>query len=559
MGHMRPPSHRSMIAGQFTPAARSGAAKEKAARRSLLLVSFSAVTLAAQVQLGNTTLTGTIRFSSSLVPPILKPALDAPTFNATNFGPQCLQLPANLSIIQNVTSSGDCLTVNVHRPIDLIRGNQLLAVMVFIHGGGFYTGNSSQLDGNPLVLRSIARGTPVIYASLNYRLGPLGFPQGTEAEQKSALNLGLKDQLTALEWIKRNIAAFGGDPTKVTVFGESAGAVSIAVLYLNSGLENLARGAILESGGAGTTFTFEASRRQENWDSFVAAVPECSNSAPGDSFTCLKTASSSTLLQATGVSFAEAREQFPFVPALDGPGGVLPELPSEMYAKGQFSKIPFISGTNLDEATPFTPTATSSSDTIRNGIISNYTTNSDDPALQAAADQLLQLYPDVPALGSPFNTGNETFGLSSQYKRSAAITGDLMFHSVRRLWTKAAVQAGVKAYGYLLTGPRLATIPPELGVSHGLELFYVFGLVPLAGGSPLDIALSLKMMDYWISFATVLDPNDGKGESRPAWPQYATSNPSILEFNTNNVTAIPDNYRANGVGFINSNPALFRH
>ncbi|KAI3619517.1 extracellular triacylglycerol lipase precursor [Moniliophthora roreri] len=482
--------------------------------QSSLLASFSAVTLAAQVQLGNTTLTGTntlqvLEFFGGIPyaepplgnlrfqPPILKPALDAPTFNATNFGPQCLQLPAN------VTSSEDCLTVNVHRPINLIRGNRLLPVMVFIHGGGFLAGNSSQLDGNPLVLRSIARGTPVIYASLNYRLGPLGFPQGTEAEQKSALNLGLKDQLTALEWIKRNIAAFGGDPTKVTVFGESAGAVSIAVLYLNSGLENLARGAILESGGAGTTFTFEASRRQENWDSFVAAVPECSNSAPGDSF--------------TWVSFAEAREQFPFVPALDGPGGLLPELPSEMYAKGQFARIPFISGTNLDEATPFTPTATSSSDTIRNGIISNYTTNSDDPALQAAADQLLQLYPDVPALGSPFNTGNETFGLSSQYKRSAAI------------------------------------------ISHGLELFYVFGLVPLAGGSPLDIALSLKMMDYWISFATVLDPNDGKGESRPAWPQYATSNPSILEFNTNNVAAIPDNYRANGIGFINSNPALFRH
>ncbi|ESK83760.1 extracellular triacylglycerol lipase precursor [Moniliophthora roreri MCA 2997] len=541
--------------------------------RSLLLASFSAVTLAAQVQLGNTTLTGTstlqvLEFFGGIPyaepplgnlrfqPPVLKPALDVPTFNATNFGPQCLQLPAN------VTSSEDCLTVNVHRPINLIRGNRLLPVMVFIHGGGFLAGNSSQLDGNPLVLRSIARGTPVIYASLNYRLGPLGFPQGTEAEQKGALNLGLKDQLTALEWIKRNIAAFGGDPAKVTVFGESAGAVSIGVLYLNSGLENLVRGAILESGGAGTSLTFEASRRQGNWDSFVAAVPECSNSAPGDSFTCLRTASSSILLQATGVSLAEAREQFPFVPALDGPGGVLPELPSEMYTKGQFSKIPFISGNNLDEGTLFAPTTTSSSDTIRNDIISNYTTNSDgsgNAELQAAADQVLQLYPDVPALGSPFNTGNETFGLSSQYKRFAAITGDLLFHSVRRLWTKAAVQAGVKGYGYLFTGPRLAIVPPQLGVSHALELLYVFGLVPLAGGSSLDIALSLKMMDYWISFATILDPNDGKGESRPAWPQYATSNPSILEFNTNNVTAIPDNYRANGIDFINSNPVLFRH
>ncbi|KAI3602599.1 extracellular triacylglycerol lipase precursor [Moniliophthora roreri] len=354
------------------------------------------------------------------------------------------------------------------------------------------------------------------------------------------------DELAALGWIKRNIAAFGGNPAKVTVFGESAGAVSISVLYLKSGLENFARGAILESGGAGTTFTFEASRRQESWDSFVAAVPECSTSTPGDAFTCLRTANSSTILQATGVSLAEAREQYPWVPALDGPNGVLPELPSRMYAKGQFAKIPFISGNNLDE------------DTIRNNIISNYTTNSDgsgDATLLVTADQLLQLYPDVPALGSPFDTGNETFGLNSQYKRSAAITGDLMFHSVRRLWTKAAVQAGVKAYGYLFTAPRLAIIPPELGV----ELFYVFGLIPLVGGSEFDIALSLKMMDYWISFATILDPNDGKGKSRPTWPEYVTSNPSILEFNTSNLAAIPDNYRTNGIDFINGNPVLFRH
>ncbi|EEB93711.1 hypothetical protein MPER_07597, partial [Moniliophthora perniciosa FA553] len=326
--------------------------------QSLLLVSFSAAALAVQVQLGNTTLTGTSTFQVleffggipyaepplgdlRFQPPTLKPVLDVPTFDATNFGPQCLQLPAS------DTTSEDCLTVNINRPIDSVRGNQLLPVMVFIHGGGFLVGNSSQLNGNPLVLRSIARGTPVIYASLNYRLGPLGFPQGIEAEQKGALNLGLKDQLTALEWIKKNIAAFGGDPEKVTVFGESSGAVSIGILYLNSGLENLVRGAIMESGAASSSITFEASRRQNTWDSFVAAVPECSTSAPGDSFTCLRTANSSTLLQATGVLLAETRDLFPFVPALDGPDGVFPELASEMYARGQFSKIPFISGNNL--------------------------------------------------------------------------------------------------------------------------------------------------------------------------------------------------------------------
>ncbi|KAK7040280.1 hypothetical protein VNI00_009747 [Paramarasmius palmivorus] len=537
----------------------------------------STVTWATEVQLGKTTLTGTnildvlefyggIPFAEPplgdlrLSPPVLKPALDVPTFNATQSGPKCLQIPVD------TTSSEDCLTVDIRRPVDSIRGNQLLPVMVFIYGGGFVQGSSTLLDGSPLVLRSITRGTPVIYVSFNYRLGPLGFPQGAEAEQRGALNLGLKDQLAALDWIKRNIAAFGGDPTKVTVFGESAGAVSINILSLTSGLENFARGAILESGGAGTIFHFEASRRQSLWDSYVRAVPECSGASANDTFTCLRTASSETLSQAGGGSLAAINEMFPWIPTLDGPGGVFPELASSFYAKGQFSRIPFISGVNLDEdsiAAPLTFPTISSSDTIFNAIITNYTTNTDgtgNDELQAAANQLLQLYPDVPALGSPYNTGNETFGLSSQYKRSAAITGDLMFHSVRRLWTKAAVDAGVKAYGYLFTGPRLEDVfPPQYGVPHTQELYYVFGLVPEAGGSQRDVELKWKMMDYWISFAVTLDPNDGKGTSRPTWPEYATCDPVILELNTNNISAIPDNYRTAGIDFINSNPVLFRH
>ncbi|KAK7040283.1 hypothetical protein VNI00_009750 [Paramarasmius palmivorus] len=527
---------------------------------------------ATRVQLGNTTLIGTqkldvieffggIPYAESplgqlrLKPPILKPTLNVPIFNATTSGPECLQPLTTLAI------SEDCLTLNIHRPPDSVRGNKLLPVMIFIFGGGFLTGGAAELDGNPLVLRSIDRGTPIIYASINYRLGPLGFPQGIEAERNGALNLGLKDQLAALKWIKMNIIAFGGDPQKMTVFGQSAGAVSINILYLNSSLEKLVRGAILESGGAGTSFTFKASRRQEIWDSFVGAVPECSGVKPGNSFTCLRTTNSTSLLHGIGVSLAQANEYYPWVPVVDGPSGLLPELPSKMYARGQFAKIPFISGNNLDEATPFVST-TSTTDTIRNAIISNYTIEckgTGDIALQAAADRILQLYPNVPALGSPFRTGNETFGLSPEYKRAAAITGDLMFHSVRRLWTKAAVETGIRGYGYLFTGPRLSVFPPAFGVPHALELLYVFGLVAQNGGAPSDTALSLKIMDYWISFADTLDPNDRKGESRPTWPEYAVSDPSILELNAMNVSVILDDYRATGINFINSNPILFRH
>ncbi|KAF9257010.1 esterase 1 [Marasmius fiardii PR-910] len=536
---------------------------------------FCVGTFAAHVQLGNTILTGTtshqVEFFGGipyaeppigdlqLREPVLKTTLNVSTFDATRFGPPCLQ------ITPNVTSSEDCLTLNIFRPVNLVRRNQSLPVMVFIHGGGFFGGSASLYDGNPLVLKSIKRGTPVIYASMDYRLGPLGFPAGAEADQKGALNLGIKDMIAALEWIKENIAVFGGDPTKVTVFGESAGAMSIGILYLTSRVEKYARGAILESGGALPTFTFPASRRQNCWDSFVNAIPNCSSSSM-NTFDCIRNASSNSLLQAMGVSLAEANEEFPWVPTLDGPDGLLPELPSQMFAKGLFSKIPFISGANLDEATQFTPTTVSSPVTIQNGLVSNCTNEFGSPQLNVVADQILQLYPNAPALGSPFNTGNETFGLNSQYKRAAAILGDVMFHSVRRLWSQTAARAGIKSYGYLFTGPYLDIFPPERGVPHGAELLYVFGNgngnglgVPFAGIPPDHKVLSDKIMDYWISFVSSLNPNDGKGTQRPSWPEYRSNNSILLELNSNNITPIPDNYRETGINFINNNAALFRH
>ena len=198
---------------------------------------------------------------------------------------------------------------------------------------------------------------------------------------------------------------------------------------------------ILESGSANTAITFNASHRQNDWDNFVQGVPECASLvSTGRTFDCLRNASSIEILNGFEDSLALANEQFPWVPTIDGPGGLIPELPSVLYAKGAFARIPFIAGTNLDEGlsalftrckeltlegTTFTPLTINSSDAIREWIVSNLTTTqspSNLAALEHAADQILELYPDIPALGSPFNTGNETFGLSSQFKRLAAIS-----------------------------------------------------------------------------------------------------------------------------------------
>ncbi|ESK89102.1 extracellular triacylglycerol lipase precursor [Moniliophthora roreri MCA 2997] len=539
---------------------------------------------AATVKLGNTTIIGEdittkglefyggIPFaeppvgSLRLKPPVLKTSLDTPIFNASTFGAECLQVPIfDSSDLSNIPLSEDCLNVNVIRPAG-IEPNTSLPIMMYVFGGGFLADTPPHLNGSAIVARSIARGTPVIYVDFNYRTGPLGFPVGAEAAEKGALNLGLRDQLAAMEWVQQNIAAFGGDKDKVTLFGISAGSISISIHFLNPNLQKYARAAILESGIAGTTLTFNATRRQEDWDNFIAAIPECQDADQSNVFDCLRRDDLNTthVLQAIRSSLDQADEQFPFVPTLDGPGGLFPELPSEILKKDQFSKIPFITGNTLDEGTLFTaPINITNEGTLREALIGNLTLSPghSSPELDAAVDAILELYPDIPALGCPFNTGNETFGLSTTYKRTAAIYNDLVFHFPRRSWTRTFAQAGIKTYGYQLSYPELNPAP-ALGVAHGSDLGYVFGFAsfpPSFVPSSSATRVSEQIIDYWVSFATSLDPNDGLGSDRPIWPEYTIDNPVLLQLNGSSTGPLLDNYRNEQFEFVDSHPVIFRH
>ncbi|KAJ7867759.1 Carboxylesterase family-domain-containing protein [Mycena olivaceomarginata] len=182
-------------------------------------------------------------------PPVLKPSPDSKTLDASNFGPACLQMDLLLAQM-----SEDCLTINVIRPAGIAANAKL--PMFWTYGGGFDEGASDIYNGTGIVAQSVARGTPVIYVDFNYCLGPLGFPQGQEADNRRALNLGIKAQLAALEWVQLNIGTFGGDRRKVTLFGESAGSIMMSILFLNSPLTSLARAAILQSGSQATLALF---------------------------------------------------------------------------------------------------------------------------------------------------------------------------------------------------------------------------------------------------------------------------------------------------------------
>lgn len=182
---------------------------------------------------------------------------------------------------------------------------------------------------------------------------------------------------------------------------------------------------------------FRPEQAETSWQAFAAAVPECASDADTqDTFDCLRGVNSSSISQAVvATGFTSS-----FGPVIDGPGGLLPDLPSRLFQRGHFARLPSIAGTNLDEGSNlfhshyicianvcfvgalFTPQNINSSDTIRETLIAISSPSPRGPAaLAAAVETILKLYPDIPADGSPFNTGNKTFGLSSQYKRSAAI------------------------------------------------------------------------------------------------------------------------------------------
>jgi acetylcholinesterase len=420
------------------------------------------------------------------------------SFDASSFGLPCLQ-----PVYPDADMSEDCLTLNVFRPsgIDV---NASLPVMVWIYGGGFYSGASSIYDGVAFVEQSVARRTPIVFVSLNYRIGPLGFPQGPEAVERGALNLGLHDQWAALEWVQHNIAFFGGDPRKVTVFGESAGAISTFCHYLNENFSTVARAAIFQSG---TTLRIsDGYQGTPSWMLFANKTQSCATAPPDQTFPCLISTDPSDLR--AGLKAALAIERFSFRPALDGPEGIISDSLARRLLDGAGGRVPFMAGAVLDEGTHFLPKDFQTED-IAVWLNANYTPSSLGPgALKAGLDRVISLYPDDPSAGSPFNTGNETFGTGPGYKRGSAIFGDVMFQAPRRFLSQTT---RAPSYAYLFTEP-LPIADPSLGVFHSSELPYFFeNIAKKYRTGTSSTWLSRVMLDYWISFAVSLTPNDGKG------------------------------------------------
>jgi carboxylesterase type B len=252
--------------------------------------------------------------------------------------------------------SEDCLYLNIHRPAGTTASDKL-PVLFWIFGGGFELGWNTMYDGAPWVKESIVEGKPVIFVTVNYRVGGFGFLAGREVLADGAANLGLLDQRLGLQWIADNIASFGGDPSKVTIWGESAGAISVfdqMALYDGDHTykgKPLFRGAIMNSGSIVPADPVDSPKGQKVYDTVVSAAG-CSSSS--DTLNCLRGVPYQTLLNATNsvpglLSYSSIA--LSYLPRPDGK--VLTKSPEALLATGKYAKVPFIIGDQEDEGTLF--------------------------------------------------------------------------------------------------------------------------------------------------------------------------------------------------------------
>jgi len=418
---------------------------------------------------------------------------------AASFAPGCIQNAGSAGRFGAPPAlSEDCLYLNVWTPAKA--ASDKLPVMVWIYGGAFTGGMTSipTYDGTHLAQKG------VVLVSVAYRLGAFGFLADADLTREnggSSGDFGLEDMIAGLKWVKNNIGKFGGDPARVTIFGESAGGIAVSMLSASPAAKGLFQGAISESGG-----NFGPARIDNGaTEGGVTMVTLKMAEAAGHQF--LEKLGANDIKAARGLSAEKIQAglgqaaQTRFWPVFDGK--VLPSDQYELYEAGHFNDTPVLIGTNSDEGASFArPGVTKASfeEQVRTGY-------------GKQADAILAAYPHA--------SDEEAMQSSRDLFR------DSVFAWPTWAWASLQSQKGKgKAYVYYFDHKTART--PH-GAQHASEIGYVFHNLGARGPAPQpeDIAVSDLMSAYWTNFAKTGNPN---GPGLPEWPAFTESSQRVMYF-----------------------------
>lgn len=427
------------------------------------------------------------------------------TLEATRAGASAPQL--SMPVFRWINLSGgrtgdDCLSLNVWTPgLDSARR----PVLVWIHGGGFLVGSGSTpvYRGHDLALRG-----DVVVVTINYRLGALGYAHlGSVLGEGFAWNLGVRDQIAALEWVRDHADRFGGDPENVTVFGQSAGGMSVAALLGAPRARALFRRAICMSGAADHVIGAEDARRVAQ--AFLAAL-----GGPPPSPETLGRIPVERVLQAQHEvmnRMADMRNLMVFLPAVDG--DVIPEHPLDALRRGAAAHIPLLTGTTLEEWKLFR---------LLDASLGRFRWSDVDRRFA----EVLNCLPGAPDVVTARQQYREAIGERSAARQPygvwSAFQSARVFHWPSARLAEAQHAGGGTVHSYLFTW-RPPALRRALGSCHALDIPFVFGSTahplarPLTGASAVAPRLSRTMQQSWTGFARSGDP----GHLRiPDWPAF---------------------------------------
>ena len=432
---------------------------------------------------------------------------------ATEFGPRCMQARIfDDMVFRDNGPSEDCLYLNVWTPSTLVQAR--LPVMVWIYGGGFAAGSASEprQDGENLAKKG------VVVVSFNYRLGVFGFLSHPELSRESGHsasgNYGLLDQVAALEWVRRNIAAFGGDAENVTIFGESAGSFSVSALMASPLAQDLFQKAIGESGAF-----FSATLGAQPLALAEDADQKFADSLGAHSLEALRAMPADALLKA-----AQKPGEIRFRPIIDG--YFLPDYVRSIFASGRQSQIPLLAGWNADEG-DFHSIFAEAAPTAANFITRAHA------LFGGRADAFLKLYPA------------ET---DDQAKRSAQdLAGDQFIAYSTWKWIELQAATGnSRVFRYQFDDALPAakdSTAPSPGAYHSAEIEFVFEALASKNlpWRPEDEKLSDLISSYWTNFAKTGDPN---GPGLPRWPAYSSQGKYEVMHLSASPYSAPDEHRS---------------